>query len=538
MMPGNEEHVVLVNAEGEDLIDGDGRIVTLEKLAAHLQGRRHRAISVFIFSSRGEVMLQQRAAHKYHCAGLWSNTCCTHPRPYEIPADAARRRLHEEMGLSCPVEEVFTFSYSADVGSGLIENEFDHVFFGFCDAPPAVNPDEAADWRWADIDALRTALAASPGQYAPWLRYCFPAVRKQYRKHRPEATRDPADGAGRDPVFDYLCVDDFLQDIVAARSLATALELGLIDRIGRHPGVTRKDLNSALRIDARGMALLLGLLKGNRVIEENDGRIRLTRLFEKAMAFRDLLEAKIAFAHVALPDFSRLFTPLIAAPDQFNRHAKIFEFFGYNRCSEGNPAARELTGRWMRITTALTKYESQVCLKHHEFSPYRRIMDIGGNSGEFMLRACRKYPDIEATVFDLPLVCDLGMAHVRREPEVSRITFVKGNALRDEFPGGHDLICFKSMLHDWPDKEAENFLAKASRSLRPGGTLLIFERGAIADENPPRSYSTIPLCLFFRCFRSPEWYAGHLRRLGFQNIRIEEIDMDMRFSLVTGTAAA
>lgn len=538
MMPGNEERVVLVNAEGEDLIDGDGRIVTLEKLAAHLQGRRHRAISVFIFSSRGEVLLQKRAAHKYHCAGLWSNTCCTHPRPYEIPADAARRRLREEMGLGCPVEEVFTFSYSADVGNGLIENEFDHIFFGFCDASPAVNPDEAADWRWIDIDVLRTALAASPEQYAPWLRYCFPAVRKQYHKRRPEATRDPAGETGRDPVFDYLCVDDFLQDIVAARSLATALELGLIDRIGRHPGVTCKDLNSALRIDARGMALLIGLLKDNRVIEENGGRIRLTRSFQKAMAFRDLLEAKIAFAHVALPDFSRLFTPLIAAPDQFNRHAKIFEFFGYNRCSEGNPAARKLTSRWMQITTSLTKYESQVCLKHHDFSPYRRIMDIGGNSGEFMLRACRKHPDIEATVFDLPLVCDLGMAHVRREPEASRITFVKGNALQDEFPGGHDLICFKSMLHDWPDKEAENFLAKASRSLRPGGTLLIFERGAIADENPPRSYSTIPLCLFFRCFRSPEWYAGHLRRLGFQNIRIEEIELDMRFSLVTGTAAA
>lgn len=116
-----ELHVVLVNAEGEDIIDANGRIVIMPKLAAHVQGRRHRAVSAFIFSSRGEVMLQKRAANKYHSPGLWSNTCCTHPKPYESPADAVRRRLDEEMGLSCPLDEVFTFTYSADVGNQLIE---------------------------------------------------------------------------------------------------------------------------------------------------------------------------------------------------------------------------------------------------------------------------------------------------------------------------------------------------------------------------------------------------------------------------------
>ena len=188
----DEEHVVLVNSNGSDLLDPDGRIMTMPKLDAHVQGKRHRAVSVFIFSSRGEVMLQKRAANKYHSAGLWSNTCCTHPKPYEIPADTARLRLVEEMNMSCSLEEIFTFTYQADVGNQLIENEFDHVFFGFTDTHPVINPDEAADWRWHPINNLGRDMASSPEQYAPWLRYCFPTVMEEYNKRRSQITRNSA----------------------------------------------------------------------------------------------------------------------------------------------------------------------------------------------------------------------------------------------------------------------------------------------------------------------------------------------------------
>jgi SAM-dependent methyltransferase len=115
---------------------------------------------------------------------------------------------------------------------------------------------------------------------------------------------------------------------------------------------------------------------------------------------------------------------------------------------------------------------------------------------------------------------------------------IKGDARQDTFPGGFDLVCFKSMLHDWPDGPAEAYLAKAVRSLQPGGTLLIFERSAIPEESPPVSYAAVPLTLFFRCYRSPEWYGERLARLGFQDIQIQRIELDMRFSLITGVFSA
>ena len=394
-------------------------------------------------------------------------------------------------------------------------------------------PRRRPDWRWVLPEDLAKALAAFPERYAPWLRYCFPTVESHYQRRREAAAML---STSSDPVLDYLCVDAFLQDIAGARSLGTAFELGLIDRIGRQGGLTFEELGKAARIDTQGLALLLGLLRQNRVVEDDGGRIRLSLQFQKAMEYRDLLEAKLLFTQVAVYDFARLFTSLWQNLRSSSSAPGSSDFFGYNRCSEQTLEARTLTARWMRITTALTRYEAQVCFRHHDFSRYRRVLDVGGNSGEFMLQACRRFGYLRATVFDLPLVCELGRAHVERWPEGSRIEFVTGDARQDDFPGDYDLICFKSMLHDWPDPEAESFLAKAVRSLKPGGRLLIFERSTIADGCPPYSYAAIPLTLFFRCYRSPAWYADKLECLGLRDVRIEPIDLDMRFGLVTGSA--
>ncbi|MCU0597419.1 MAG: methyltransferase, partial [Desulfobacterota bacterium] len=208
--------------------------------------------------------------------------------------------------------------------------------------------------------------------------------------------------------------------------------------------------------------------------------------------------------------------------------------FDYGRCFEPSKDNYERTKQWMRITSTLTKFEAQGCLAHHDFGCYGRMLDIGGNSGEFVLRICRKHPAIQATVFDLPLVCDIGMEHVRSESEANRIAFVKGNALSDELPTGFDLVTFKSMLHDWPEKEAREFIAKASQALKPGGTLLIFERGPIEVDEGALPYSAIPMLLFFRSFRGPSLYREQLGALGFQNITVQRIDLEMPFYLVTG----
>jgi SAM-dependent methyltransferase len=335
--------------------------------------------------------------------------------------------------------------------------------------------------------------------------------------------------------FDYLCVDSFNKDVVGARALSAAFELRLIDYLINRQPVSLDDLKKGFKGDARGAELLINLLIANNVLEESDGEIRLTQPFLRALRYRDLFEAKLELARFVLPDFTDLFATLIYSPDRLGGNARISDFFCYHRGFETTSENYEVTKRWMRITTTLTKYEAQVCMKYHDFSRYRRILDIGGNSGEFVLQICKRCPKISATVFDLPLVCDIGLEHIRPEPEADRISFIRGDALTDPLPEGFDLITFKSMLHDWPEKEAKQLVEKASHSLEPGGTLLIFERGPLEIREKTLPYSMIPFLLFFHSFRSPTIYEEHLKYLGFQDISIEKIDLETPFYLVTAT---
>jgi ubiquinone/menaquinone biosynthesis C-methylase UbiE len=162
------------------------------------------------------------------------------------------------------------------------------------------------------------------------------------------------------------------------------------------------------------------------------------------------------------------------------------------------------------------------------------MLDVGGNSGEFVLQVCKRYPDLQGTVFDLPVVCDIGREHVGLEPEAGRITFVKGNALVDPLPTGFDVVAFKSMLHDWPERETGRLLERACRSLKPGGTLLVYERGSIDGRGGTPPYSMLPMLLFFRSFRPPAFYARRFKALGLTRIDVQTLRLDMPFFLVTG----
>lgn len=157
------EMVVLVDAQDREAGTG-------EKLAVHRAGQLHRAFSVFVFDLRGNLLLQRRADGKYHSAGLWSNTCCGHPRPGEDTAAAAHRRLREEMGFDCPLTHRFSFVYRADLDGGLVEHELDHVFEGRHPDPPEPDPTEVGEWRRAPVPALVADLARNPGRYSAWLK--------------------------------------------------------------------------------------------------------------------------------------------------------------------------------------------------------------------------------------------------------------------------------------------------------------------------------------------------------------------------------
>jgi SAM-dependent methyltransferase len=333
--------------------------------------------------------------------------------------------------------------------------------------------------------------------------------------------------------FDFLCVDDFIERLDHARALTTAFEIGLIDFMIQTGKTDRESLANRWRTGRRAMNLLLSLLLANRVIAEKEGWIELTDAFLNAVRFRDLLELKLQMTNFAAHDFLNYFSDLICRPDQFGRKSQFFGLFDYGRCFDHGKENLEKTKHWMRITTTLTKYEAQACLASHNFSGYGRILDIGGNSGEFVLRICRRHPEIEATVFDLPLVCEIGLSHIQTEPEADRISFVKGDALTDPLPGGFDLVMFKSMLHDWPEAESGRFIARAAQTLKPGGTLLVFERGPFDTENGELPYSAIPMLLFLHSFRGPSFYQDRLKALGFEETRLDPIDLEMPFFLLT-----
>jgi isopentenyl-diphosphate delta-isomerase len=170
------EYVILVNEQDE--CTGE-----MEKLAAHEQGLLHRAFSVFIFNSRGEMLLQQRSPEKYHSGGLWTNACCSHPRPGESTLAAATRRLQEEMGFTTAVSSIFDFIYLAKFENGLTEYEYDHVFAGEYEGPVQVNAAEVAAFAYYGMEDLRQLLQAAPQQFTAWFRIAFPKIEEWWKEH-------------------------------------------------------------------------------------------------------------------------------------------------------------------------------------------------------------------------------------------------------------------------------------------------------------------------------------------------------------------
>ncbi|WP_158799893.1 isopentenyl-diphosphate Delta-isomerase [Pedobacter sp. L105] len=164
------EYVLLVDED-------DNEIGVMEKMQAHEEALLHRAISIFIFNDKDELLLQKRAAVKYHSPLLWTNTCCSHPRPGEILIDAANRRLTEEMKMACNLTYEFSFTYKAVLDKGLTEYEFDHVFFGLSNSLPIPNPEEVADWKYMSFEAIDKDMAENPGTYTTWFKLMLEKIK-------------------------------------------------------------------------------------------------------------------------------------------------------------------------------------------------------------------------------------------------------------------------------------------------------------------------------------------------------------------------
>ncbi len=150
--------------------ENDAWTGTMQKLEAHKKGALHRAFSVFIFNTKGELLLQRRALGKYHSGGLWTNTCCSHPRPGEETGKAAAGRLMYEMGITAPLEYLFTFMYRSPYENGLTEHEVDHVFMGITDSLPRVHPEEVAEYKYMPPEEIKKDMEEHPGNYSSWFR--------------------------------------------------------------------------------------------------------------------------------------------------------------------------------------------------------------------------------------------------------------------------------------------------------------------------------------------------------------------------------
>ena len=162
----SEDKVILVDKN-------DNQVGLMPKLEAHEKGVLHRAFSIFIFNSKYELLLQKRASSKYHSGGLWTNTCCSHPREGEDTLDAANRRLDEEMGIKTSLRKVYDFIYKAELDNQLTEHEFDHVFYGVCDNDPILNKDEAEDFKWVDMETLNNDIMKNEDNYTVWFKIAF-----------------------------------------------------------------------------------------------------------------------------------------------------------------------------------------------------------------------------------------------------------------------------------------------------------------------------------------------------------------------------
>lgn len=161
-----EENVILVNRLDE-------QIGIMPKMEAHEKALLHRAFSVFIMNDKGETMIQQRAAHKYHSPLLWANTCCSHQRVGETNIEAGNRRLKEEMGIETELRELFSFIYKAPFDNGLTEHELDHVMIGYYNGEPVLDPEEVAAWKWMRPEDIKKDISAHPQNYSAWFKIIF-----------------------------------------------------------------------------------------------------------------------------------------------------------------------------------------------------------------------------------------------------------------------------------------------------------------------------------------------------------------------------
>lgn len=331
-------------------------------------------------------------------------------------------------------------------------------------------------------------------------------------------------------------VDAVLATELGARALERALALGWIDRLIERPQQP-SDLPNMGDLTPAGLALLLGQLKAGGVIA-GTASVGLTEAFRAVLAARDLLEARLWFLLAIAKDVHERFPLLLADPGAFVQQAEVFRLFDYSRALTTSPQDLEATARWVGYTTALTRYEAPLLRPLLGLEASRRLLDVGGNSGEFALHLAASHPQLLATVVDLPGVCHYGARNIAKRPGAERVAFVPRDIRAGRLPGPVDTIVFKSVLHDWPEDMAARFLAAARQALQPGGRLFIVERAPELALDRQLPFSMLANLVFLPFFRPASAYAKLLEAQGLVVETVRQVGLDMPFQVIAARRPA
>jgi hypothetical protein len=254
------------------------------------------------------------------------------------------------------------------------------------------------------------------------------------------------------------------------------------------------------------------------------------------LKFRDLLEAKMHYSSMLVRDLAVDTSCVFGLGPTVSHEYEYLRLYNFDRHDSEHPPDQVATEEWVAYMDTLSRYEAPVACERFDFSAYRRMLDIGGNTGQFALTVCEQTPGLHAVVFDLPGVVRIGQRVHAKHPSSDRVDYVGGDAFGDDPPEGCDLVSFKSTLHDWPDDKAESLLEQGWFALEPGGTLLIFERShADLEEFVPMPFSQLTILGWAWIFRGPHRYEETLRRLGCTELQVDQFDLDMPWMLLTAT---
>jgi hypothetical protein len=351
---------------------------------------------------------------------------------------------------------------------------------------------------------------------------------------------------GEGSTTDYIVIHEFLRGVYESLTVGEAFRRGLIDELLDHPlPVAEQD---------QLLGFFLTVLEVNGVVEQRDGAFVLSDRFRDALRFRDLMEAQIKYSSMLVRDLAFDTSAVYALGEVVDHPLKdqtrglaldgtigdeYLRLYQFDLHDSDNPEDKAATEDWVAYMNTLSSYESPVICERYDFSAHRRMLDIGGNTGQFARTVCEHYPDLHAVVFDLPGVVEIGQRVQAGRPGFDRVEYFGGSAFEDTPPSGCDLVSFKSTLHDWPDEKAEALLEAGWSALEPGGTLLVVERNRFdLRDYQPVPFSLLTLLGWAWTFRGPERYEKVLRRLGAEDIRVEEFPLDLPWMVLTAQKPA